>query len=152
MAIKIKSKITVFESGENDLDIQIGDKLEDLLEGDYTVYICDAKKNRSLSQLKYLFGVVLKTISHDTGIEVNDLYRIFEHKFAPKKVITFDGKEQIIQDLKKVSSKEMGRIIEDIIMYADMELNIKIPTIDELKQPKAQDIYVNAYNNQWIHK
>ena len=31
--------------------------------GDYTILIMDDTKNKSLPQLKYLFGVVLKTIS-----------------------------------------------------------------------------------------
>lgn len=34
-----------------------------LKDGDYTVLILDDAKNKSLPQLKYLFGVVLKSVS-----------------------------------------------------------------------------------------
>lgn len=37
--------------------------IENLKDGDYTVLIMDDTKNKALPQLKYLFGVVLKTIS-----------------------------------------------------------------------------------------
>ena len=53
---------------------------EKLSDGDYTVLIFDDAKNRSLPQLKYLFGVVLKEISEKlpTHPPVDALYRYFE--------------------------------------------------------------------------
>lgn len=154
MSIKIKEVVRIGGNGEvseEDLEI-VENQIRNLLPGDYSVFVCDAKKNRTLPQLRYLFGVVLRMMSKDTGMEVNDLYRIFENKYAPKKVVQFQGEDQIVQDLKSVTSKEMGDIIERIIRFADVELNIKIPTQDELREPMAQEIYVDAYNQDWYTK
>lgn len=154
MSIKIKEIVSVGDNGEMDVDdFSIVEKqIKQLLPGSYSIFICDAKKNRTLPQLKYLFGVVLKMISKESGIEANDLYRIFEKKYAPQKVVEFEGEEFIVQDLKKVTSKEMGLIIEQIIEFADVELGIRIPTQEELREPTAQEIYVDAYNDDWYAK
>lgn len=152
MSIKIKERFTVDENGdvsEEDWKV-IKDQVGQLLPGEYSNFICDSKKNATLPQLKYLFGVVLSMISKETGIETNELYRIFENKYAPKKIVHFEGEDHIVQDMKRCTSKEMGLIIEKIIRFADVELNIKIPTRDEVREPMAQEIYVDAYASQWV--
>lgn len=149
MAIKIKDRFEVDGNGQFEID-EVEKQIKQLLPGEYSIFICDSKKNRTLAQARYLFGVVLSMISKETGIENNDLYRIFENKYAPKKVINFQGEDQIVQDLKRCTSKEVGLIIEKIIRFADVELNIKIPTQEELREPMAQELYVDAYNSDWV--
>ena len=154
MSVKIKDRFAVDEVKNFDLS-SIECQIENLLPGEYSVFICDSKRNRTLGQTQYLFGVVLKLICDETGVEdmdTPDLYRIFEKMFAPKKVVEFEGGEHVVQDMKRCNSKEMGLIIEKIIQYADTELGIKIPTRDEVREPMAQDIYINAYNSTWQKK
>lgn len=147
MSIKIKEEINISDRGFDLSSVKV--QMKQLLPGDYAVYVCDKTKPRSFSQNKYLFGVVLKMIAEETGNEAKDLYKVFEEKFAPIKVIEFQGEEKIVRDMKRCSSKEMGLIIERIIRYADKYFNIRIPTQDELRTPEAEQIYVDAYNDAW---
>ena len=142
------------------LQIQEGDvelrrfkrRLLELDDGEYSIFICNKSNNKSLSQLKYLFGVVLRTIANELEGDratVNDLYRFFERKYAPMKTVSLNGEDLVVQDLKNCSSKEMGDVIEQIIRFADSELGITIGSREQLKDPEAQEAYVDAYNNQW---
>lgn len=121
-------------------------KLED---GDYAVFICNKSKNKTMPQLKYLFGIVLKEISNNTGYEVNDLYRMFEKMFAPKKVLEFNNEEFITQDAKNLNAKDMGAFIEKIIHFASEELGIEIVSREDVKSPEAQGNYVDVENDYW---
>ena len=150
MAILIKDIIQV-ENGDVEVR-RIKRRISDLEDGEYSIFICNKQKNKSLSQLKYLFGVVLRTIANELEGDratVNDLYRFFERKYAPMKTVSLNGEDLVVQDLKNCSSKEMGDVIEQIIRFADSELGITIGSREQLKDPEAQEAYVDAYNNQW---
>ena len=150
MAILIKDIIQV-ENGDVEVR-RIKRRISDLEDGEYSIFICNKQKNKSLSKLKYLFGVVLRTIANELEGDratVNDLYRFFERKYAPMKTVSLNGEDLVVQDLKNCSSKEMGDVIEKIIQFADKELDITIGSREQLKDPEAQEAYVDAYNNQW---
>ncbi|MGL5690374.1 MAG: hypothetical protein ACRDD8_06065 [Bacteroidales bacterium] len=150
MSIKTKGVVTIINGRYNLRDVE--ESLSMLTDGEYSFFICDKKKNRTMPQLKYLFGVVLRRIADELEGEradVNDLYRFFEKKFAPIKTISINGEECIVQDLKNSTHQEMGDVIEQIVLFAERELNISMPTRDELKLPQASEAYVNAYNDQW---
>lgn len=150
MAILIKDIIQI---QEGDVELRrFKRRLLELDDGEYSIFICNKSKNKSLSQLKYLFGVVLRTIANELEGDratVNDLYRFFERKYAPMKTVSLNGEDLVVQDLKNCSSKEMGDVIEQIIRFADSELGITIGSREQLKEPEAQEAYVDAYNNQW---
>jgi len=150
MAILIKD---ILQIQEGDVELRrFKRRLLELDDGEYSVFICNKAKNKSLSQLKYLFGVVLRTIANELEGDratVNDLYRFFERKYAPMKTVSLNGEDLVVQDLKNCSSKEMGDVIEQIIRFADSELGITIGSREQLKEPEAQEAYVDAYNNQW---
>lgn len=150
MAILIKD---ILQIQEGDVELRrFKRRLLELDDGEYSVFICNKAKNKSLSQLKYLFGVVLRTIANELEGDratVNDLYRFFERKYAPMKTVSLNGEDLVVQDLKNCSSKEMGDVIEQIIRFADSELGITIGSREQLKDPEAQEAYVDAYNNQW---
>lgn len=151
MAIKIKEKIYIDSEGEVQ-ESQFKpflNQVSQLLAGEYAFYVCDSKRNRTPNQFNYLFGVVLKMISADSGMEPNDLYRIFEKKYAPIKTVHFDGEDHIVQDLKRCNSKEFGLVIEKIIRFADTELGIIIPTREQMREAVAQDQYIDMYNDVW---
>ena len=150
MAILIKD---ILQIQEGDVELRrFKRRLLELDDGEYFIFICNKSKNKSLSQLKYLFGVVLRTIANELEGDratVNDLYRFFERKYAPMKTVSLNGEDLVVQDLKNCSSKEMGDVIEQIIRFADSELGITIGSREQLKEPEAQEAYVDAYNNQW---
>ena len=151
MAIKIKERFFVDDDGNFDL-FQVENQIKQLLTGEYAIYVCDSKREKTLQQYRYLFGVVFKMIGAELCLEPKDLYKIFEKKFAPQKVVDFMGEEKIVQDFKSCNSKEQGKVIEEIIRWADVEINVRIPTQDELREPVAQEAYVGAYNDTWVKK
>ena len=64
--------------------------------------------------------------------------------------------EELAQKLgvsrQSVSKWESAGAIPDlkkIIQFADKELDITIGSREQLKDPEAQEAYVDAYNNQW---
>lgn len=125
------------------------DKLSD---GDYTVLILDDTKNKSLPQLKYLFGVVLKRISEElpTHPPVDALYRYFEEIYAPIHTCDLPGGEKYEYfSLKNEKASEMNKVIESIIHHANTEWGIKIEPRDAIKLPEAKELWAGAYTEQW---
>lgn len=150
--IKLKGVITV---QEGNVDCQeLIDSLDRLSDGRYDFYIYDTQKNRSLPQLKYLFGVVLKTIS--SGLpdhpSVDALYRYFEEMYAPIHTCEIQGERYEYFDLKNDKSIEMDDVIEKIIHHAATQWNISVPTRDEVRDAEAKELYADAYAEMWkIH-
>ena len=123
-----------------------------LKDGDYTVLFMDDTKNRSLNNLKYLFGVVLKTISDELPNHppVDALYRYFEEIYAPIHVCDLPGGERYEYfNLKNEKAKEMNEVIEDIIHHAKSEWGIDIMSKVDVKQPEAKEVWAGAYTEQW---
>ena len=83
MAIRSKGIVTV-NNGDVDLN-EFKESLYDLSDGEYGFLIFDKEKNKTLPQLKYLNGVVLKRISEELPghPDVSALYRYFEELYAP---------------------------------------------------------------------
>lgn len=125
---------------------------EGLSDGDYTVLIFDDTKNRSLPQLKYLFGVVLKEISEKlpTHPPVDALYRYFEEIYAPIHTCDLPGVEKFEYfSLKNEKASEMNEVIESIIHHVATEWGIKIESRDAVKLPEAKELWAGAYTEQW---
>lgn len=150
--IKAKGAVVV---QDNNADYQeLIDSLDKLPNGSYDVFIYDKSRNRSLPQLKYLFGVVLKTISEGLSDHppVDALYRYFEEVYAPIHSCKILGEEYEYFDLKNDKSIEMDDVIEKIIHHAATQWNIRIPTKDEVRDAEAKELYADAYAEMWkIH-
>ena len=150
--IKAKGVIEVHE-GHADTD-ELLDSVDLLPNGEYGYLLFDKQKNRSLPQLKFLFGYLLKTISEklEGHPEPEALYRYFEDLYAPihtckipKEVSTYE-----YFDLKNESAAEIDFVIEKIIYHAKTEWGINdLLTRDELKASEAQEAYVGAYADTW---
>ena len=126
--------------------------IKDLKDGDYDVLIMDDAKNRSLPQLKYLFGVVLKTISDglQTHPPVDALYRYFEEVYAPLHICHLPGGEDYEYfDLKNEKATEVSKFIESIVHHAAEEWGITIAPKDATKLPEAKELWAGAYAEQW---
>lgn len=149
MAIRSKGIVTV-NNGDVDLN-EFKESLYDLSDGEYGFLIFDKEKNKTLPQLKYLNGVVLKRISEELPRHpgISALYRYFEELYAPILKDEIDGETYEYFDLKSTKSSEMNEVIEKIIHHAKTKWNIEIITRDELKLPSASEPYADAYANQW---
>lgn len=147
--IKMKGVIEVHEDYTDTQELQ--DSVDRLSEGKYNFLIYDDNKNRSLPQLKYLFGVVLKTISEKlpSHPSIDALYRYFEEVYAPLHTCTIEGEKFDYFDLKNEKSIELDSVTERIIQHATEQWNISIPTREEMKEAEARSLYAEAYAETW---
>jgi|TARA_R110002050_G_scaffold78396_6_gene167370 hypothetical protein len=152
--IKFKQKFKLIESGDLSPLDEVLDKLEPKIkEGiDYTLYLLDDKKQRTLNANRYYFGVVLKVISDETGeknvnIAVDDLHEVLKFKFNSK-VILIDGEpHEIGESTKKMTQDRFIEYIEQIREWAFEELNCWIPLPTDVEGADFGDLYIQAYHN-----
>ena len=149
----IRSKgIIEVHDGYADTD-ELLDSVDNLTNGEYGYLLFDKKKNRSLPQLKFLFGYLLKTLSEELEghPDPEALYRYFEEIYAPVRTCKIPGEEEVYEyfDLKNENAAEMDFVIEKIIHHAMSEWGIDLLTRDELKASEAQEAYAGAYAETW---
>ena len=149
--IRAKGIVEVRE-GYADTD-ELLDSVDLLPNGEYGYLLFDKQKNRSLPQLKFLFGYLLKTLSEELNghPEPEALYRYFEELYAPIHVCNIPGEAEQYQyfDLKNENAAEMDFVIEKIIHHAKSEWNVDLLTRDALKASEAQAPYADAYADTW---
>jgi len=149
--IKLKGAFKVYEDGAGLKDIK--DAVDTLPAGAYKYVICDETKNPSLPQLKYLFGVVLRTISDALpgNPPIDGLYRYFEEMYAPIRACNLpEGKFEYF-NLKNEKSVEVNNVIEKIIHHAAEKWGIEVPERDLLRTPGASEPFMDAYLEMWQH-
>jgi hypothetical protein len=92
----------------------------------YAVKVEKITGSRSNYQNRYYWGVVLKTISNDTGSTPQELHDIFKTMFL-KDFVFLEGKEvEKVGDTKGLKSLEFEDYLTKIRRFASMELNIFI--------------------------
>lgn len=141
-----------FEVRKEGADLEeLQDFADTLSDGEYEYVIYDKNKNRSLPHLKYLFGVILKTISdkHPDHPTVDALYRYFEEVYAPIHICKIDGLNYEYFDLKNEPTSEVNYVIQCIVHHATKEWGITFPERDFLKLPEARQLYVEANYDLW---
>lgn len=151
--MSIKFKTTVDRRNSCDEIDKIENILKELKEDEtlHVVVFSDVKPNPALPQLKYLNGIVLKTISDGLPDHppVAAIYSYFEEMFAPILEHEIAGKKYPYFDLKKCKVADMDTVIDKIIKFANTEWNIDVLTKIEVRKPEASVAYINAYTNQW---
>lgn len=144
--------IVEVHDGHADTD-ELLDSVDSLPDGEYGYLLFDKKKNRSLPQLKFLFGYLLKTISEQLEGHPSSeaLYRYFEELYAPIHSCNIPGEKEVYEyfDLKNEPAAEMDIVIEKIIHHAMNEWNIDVMSRDLLKTAEAQEAYAGAYADTW---
>lgn len=148
--IKKKGSIEI-HNGEARLN-ELLDSVETLKDGKYSFIIFnEAKKNPALPQLKYLFGVVLSTISEKLPNHppVEALYRYFESIYAPLHTCEIGGDVFEYVNLKNEKAVEVDNVIADIIHHATSQWGIQIVDSDVIRTPEAQEAYEDAYIEMW---
>lgn len=129
------------------------DSVDNLENGEYGYLLFDKQKNRSLPQLKFLFGYLLPTLSQklEGNPEPEALYRYFEEIYAPIHSCKIPGEKQVFEyfDLKNENATEMDTVITKIIHHAMSEWNIDLLSRDLMKTSEAQEAYAGAYAEMW---
>jgi hypothetical protein len=157
MAIKFKNKKKLVISSLDDLSPldEVLDEMETKLKVgvEYTVYLLDHKKSRTLNANKYYFGVVLKTLMDEIGeknvdLTVDNLHEAMKGRFNAK-VIDVDGLGlcEIGETTKKMTQDRFIQYVEQIREWALDTLNIYIPLPQEVIEHDYSDLYVQAYND-----
>lgn len=150
-SLMIKKKGTLQVADGTPLMNELEKAIAGLKDGTYEFYIFDDKQNRVLPQLKYLNGVVLRTISEQlpTHPPIGALYRYFEKEFAPPHFCNINGSTICYRDLKSEPSTEMSDVIEAIIHHAQVVFGIHVPSLEEMKTAAAKELYADAYADAW---
>lgn len=148
--IKKKGIIKIYDNDDADFK-ELNDSVDGLPNGEYGFLIYDNSKNRALPQLKYLFGVVLKTISEkmESHPSPEALYRWFEELYAPIHTSYIEGEKFEYFDLKNEKSIELDNVINMIIRHAAERWNISVPSREEMRESQAREPYAEAYAGTW---
>jgi hypothetical protein len=104
-------------------------------DGEYVLSLKKKKKRRSNEQLRYLWGVVYKMISDETGLSQEDVHESMKMQYlcGLKTFVTKTGKTmslvapRSLSDIGDVTTGEMGKYIEDCRQWAAEFLGIIIP-------------------------
>ena len=101
-------------------------------EDELIVTIERPKRQRSLRQNSYYWGVVLKVIASETGHSVEELHEIYKRMFLPRQIIVYKDKEYPIPGSTRESdSLEFSEYIERVRAEA-ATLGIRIPSPDQI--------------------
>lgn len=121
--------------------------------GEYGYLLFDKNKNRSLPQLKFLFGYLLKTLSEELegNPDPEALYSYFEELYAPIHRCKIPGEANVFEyfDLKNEPATEMDYVIEKIIHHAKTEWGIDLLSREGIKAAEAAELYAGAYADTW---
>lgn len=126
-------------------------------DGPIVIEIKREKKIRTLDQNAYYWGVVLKTISIDTGHNEQELHDILK-AYIPKKTIPFTKKDGTVINVSvprsttELSTAEFSEYIERIRAKFGMEFGIIIPEAEGGKQKTLQtadEVINSSYNNDY---
>lgn len=119
---KIENKKLVLDS-----PAQFNKKIEELDGKRVAVSLEQKRKNRSLEQNAYYWGVVLASISDFTGYDAEDLHNHFKAHFLKREV----GNLTTFKSTSHLNTKEFTDYIDKIIRFANQVLGIEIPTPEQ---------------------
>tara|TARA_R110000744_G_scaffold7342_6_gene25366 strand:- start:1191 stop:1658 length:468 start_codon:yes stop_codon:yes gene_type:complete len=152
--IKFKEKFKIIEDGDMSPLDDVLDKLEPKIkEGeDYTLYLLDHKKNRTLNANRYYHGVVLKVLCEEIGIKNPDitaahLHEVMKAKFNAKMVLIDGIPYEIGESTTKINKDRFKDYIESIREWALETFNCWIPLPEEVIESDFGDLYIEAYHD-----
>jgi ATP-dependent phosphoenolpyruvate carboxykinase len=97
----------------------------------YRVELKENRGKRSLNENAYYWGVVVKILSDYTGDTPDDMHEVLKAKFL-KTVVNFGGEELVMsKHTWNLTTKEFEEYLEQIRIFAQTELDVKIPLPNE---------------------
>ena len=128
--------VGTIEGGKLDIDFSANfDRWLSTLEGQrVTVEVKKFRKNRTLPQMRYYFGVVIERLLEPMGYrkdEKEKVHQIMKYKFL--RTIDDNGNEYVptLSEITKVDTVQMGEYLDQIKIFAAQELNTYIPDANE---------------------
>ena len=91
------------------------------------------KSSRTIQQNKYLWGVVYKMISDETGYTVEEAHELCKTLFIKKHLDVGEKRYVVIGSTTELSTKEFTDYIENIKMWASKELSLVIPEAENVE-------------------
>ena len=96
-----------------------------------------SRKDRSNSQLKYYFGVVVRMISEETGYSKDEVHELLKALFLTETLTlhTKHGDQTVAapKSTSSLSTAEMEDYLRQIRMWAAEELELSVPEPNELE-------------------
>jgi hypothetical protein len=129
----IISKLHIDNNSESSLE-QVREKLLKLPAGSYRVYVCDNKRQRSLEQNAYYWGVVVKMISDHTGYNKDEVHLKLCFLFNAEMIEVKGEYHRQGRSTTKINTKEFGEFLEQIRIWASTELGIDLPEPGEFSE------------------
>lgn len=84
--------------------------------------------NRSLSQNKYYWGVLLTLLAEHTGHTTEDLHLVMKDMFLPRKFLKLGTKEVCLnKTTTDLTTTEFQTYLEQIRAWAVQELGLQVP-------------------------
>lgn len=97
-----------------------------------SVSVTNFKKSRSNPQNSYLWGVVYKTISDETGYTCEELHELFKDSFLPHKLVTIGNRSvRVTPSTTELSTVDFEEYINTICQYSAETIGVAIPMPNE---------------------
>lgn len=99
------------------------------------VVVKDAKEReiRSSNQNRYLWGVVYKLLSDETGYELDDVHELMKLRFNYKMLHIAGEEVRVPQSTAILNTIQMEEYLKNIRQWASKQLSIFIPTPNEVQ-------------------
>ncbi len=99
----------------------------------YLVKLSKYRKQRSMPQNKYYWGVVLEILSDCTGFTPEEMHHVLKAKFNPvQKTFKATGETFLMgKSTTELNTEEMEKYLEQIRIFAVQELDCLIPLPNE---------------------
>jgi len=95
------------------------------------ITVSKQKRQRSINQNAYYFGVVLKIMGEELGYFVDDLHHALATKFLKKVIDLGDESIETYRSTATLTTIQFEEYLQNIRIFASSELNIFIPLPNE---------------------
>jgi hypothetical protein len=95
------------------------------------IVVAEFKKNRSLNQNRYYWGVVIKVLSDETGYEKEEMHTYLADKFLGFYTDVYGKTLKVIPTTSSLKTMEFEEYLSKIRIFASKELSIYIPDPNE---------------------
>lgn len=93
------------------------------------------RKNRSLNQNSYAFGVVYKLLADHLGYTVDEIHELMKHKFLSRMLSISEYEQYNIPiSTTELDTTSMEEYLRNIREWASLKLNCYIPLPNEILQ------------------
>ncbi len=141
------SRIYLYKSKDAKSHKELGQKLQELPEGEYVVEIKKNRAIRSLNANKY-YHAILNIAAIETGITHADLHEAMKYKFNSKVIFFPSGGSQCIgNSTANLDSGEFSGFVNRVKQYITDDLGINIPEAKDITYQRWMEIETTYAEN-----